>query len=251
MADIRAIVAYLNEFLAVDGFQDYAPNGLQIEGRAQVRRIVSGVTACRALIDAAIAQGADALLVHHGYFWKGESPSIVGMKRRRIGLLLENDISLLAYHLPLDAHPECGNNVRLARALGLEIEGSFGPGRPALGLFGRLRQPLESRDLVRMISGVLRRDPLHIPGRADRIQTLAWCTGAAQGYIDAAVDLGVDAYLSGEISEQTVHVVRETGVHYFACGHHATERFGVQALGEHLAQKFQIDHVFVDVDNPV
>ncbi len=251
MVTIYALAAYLDDYLASAEFQDYAPNGLQIEGRAQVRRIVSGVSACGALIDAAIDRGADALLVHHGYFWKSEPLPIVGMKRRRIGRLLEHDISLLAYHLPLDAHSEYGNNAQLARVLDLEVDGPFGAGRMPIGLHGRLRQPLAGVDFARFIAARLGREPLHIPGTADPIRTVAWCTGAAQGYIDAAVAAGVDAYLSGEISEPTVHVARETGVHYFACGHHATERYGVQALGEHLARTFDIDHEFVDIDNPV
>jgi dinuclear metal center YbgI/SA1388 family protein len=251
MINIYSLVQYLNQYLAVEQFQDYAPNGLQVEGKHEVRRVVSGVSASAALIDAAIARDADALLVHHGYFWKGESLPIVGMKRRRIGALLGSDISLLAYHLPLDGHPECGNNVQLARVLGFDVRGPFGSGRVPIGMHGRLAAPLTGEDFARHLTERLRRPPLHVSGRAATIETVAWCTGAAQGYIEEAVALGVDAYVSGEVSEQTVHVARECGIHYFACGHHATERYGVQALGEHLADRFHIDHVFVDIDNPV
>lgn len=251
MIDVHSLVRYLDDYLAVGSFQDYAPNGLQIEGRPEVRRLVSGVTASAALIDAAVSQRADALLVHHGYFWRNEPSPIVGIKRRRIATLLHHDISLLAYHLPLDAHPENGNNAQLAAVLGLSVDGVFGPGRTPVGLRGRLGSPVSAEDFTRKIARSLRREPLHVSGRTETIETVAWCTGAAQGYIEEAAALGVDAYLSGEISEQTVHVAREAGIHYFACGHHATERYGVRALGEHLSRYFQLEHVFVDIDNPV
>lgn len=252
MAILMDLVEYTNTLLGIAGFRDYCPNGLQVEGRREVRRLVSGVTASMALIEAAIDARADALLVHHGYFWKGEDPCITGMKQRRLRRLLGADISLLAYHLPLDAHARLGNNTQLARVLGFEPEGGFG-GEPdqQLGQYGQLSPALDGEALAAHIECRLGRAPLHIPGTAERIATVGWCTGAAQSYIEAAATRGLDAFISGEISEQTVHVARETGIHYFAAGHHATERYGVQALGAHLAEHFAITHQFVDVGNPV
>ena len=252
MAQLKQITTYTDTLLQVDQFQDYCPNGLQVEGRGEVARVVSGVTACQDLIDAAIDANADLVLVHHGYFWKGEDPRVTGMKRNRLKRLLDADISLLAYHLPLDAHAELGNNACLGQRLGLSINGSFGVGSgPDIGLHGELAEPMAAATLSDHISSNLKREPQHIAGSKDHIQRIAWCTGAAQGYIEAAVALGVDAFLTGEISEQTVHVARETGIHFFAAGHHATERYGVQALGEHLAGHFQLNHQFIDIDNPV
>ena len=236
MVLLQEIVSYTNELLDIHQFRDYCPNGLQVQGKKQVHTIISGVTASQAFLDAAIKAGADALLVHHGYFWNGEDPCVVGMKKQRLACLLASDVSLLAYHLPLDAHAEYGNNVQLAKLLGFSIEGSFGraPG-DELGLRGSLSKVMSADDFMQHLQEKLGREPLHIPGGADQIRTVAWCTGAAQTYIDQAVSLGVDAFVSGEISEQTVHVARESGIHYFAAGHHATERYGVQALGDHLA----------------
>ncbi|HSH30089.1 MAG TPA: Nif3-like dinuclear metal center hexameric protein [Thiohalobacter sp.] len=252
MVTIDELVAYSDTLLHTAEFQDYCPNGLQVEGRAEVRRIVSGVTASQALVDAAVAAGADVLLVHHGYFWNGEPAPIVGIRRRRIAALLEHGINLLAYHLPLDAHPELGNNARLAADLDLSIEGWFGGGRgPDIGCHGRSAQPLTPAGLADRLEARLGRTPLHLPGRAGRIERLAWCTGAAQSYIAAAAALGVDAFISGEASEQTTHLARELGIHYFGAGHHATERGGPRALGAHLAEKFSLEHRFIDIDNPV
>lgn len=252
MANLKELVAYTDALLGAAGFRDYCPNGLQVEGRPEVRRLVSGVTASMALIEAACEAGADALLVHHGYFWKGEDECITGMKQRRLRRLLGADISLLAYHLPLDAHIHLGNNTQLARVLEFEPEGSFG-GEPdlQLGQYGHLPRGLDGAGLAAHIGERLGRVPLHIPGAAARIETVGWCTGAAQSYIEAAAARGLEAFISGEISEQTVHVARETGIHYFAAGHHATERYGVQALGTHLAEQFGIAHEFVDIENPV
>jgi dinuclear metal center YbgI/SA1388 family protein len=252
MANLKALVEYTDALLGAAGYRDYCPNGLQVEGRQEIRHLVSGVTASMALIEAAGAAGADALLVHHGYFWKGEDACITGMKQRRLRRLLGADISLLAYHLPLDAHARLGNNTQLARVLGFETEGSFG-NEPdlQLGQYGRLSRALDAAALAAHIGERLGRVPLHIPGAAARIETVGWCTGAAQSYIEAAAVRGLDAFISGEISEQTVHVARETGIHYFAAGHHATERYGVQALGAHLAEHFGITHEFVDIENPV
>ena len=252
MITLKALVDYTDTLLSVEKFHDYCPNGLQVEGRDEVRLLVTGVTASMDLVEAAIEAGADALLVHHGYFWKGEDMRITGMKRKRLQRLLGTDTSLLAYHLPLDAHPEFGNNAQFAQVLGFETAGTFGDdGGMQLGQHGVLPTPLDGAALADHIARCLDREPLYIPGSQQEIKTLGWCTGAAQSYIEAAVELGLDAFISGEISEQTVHVARECGLHYFAAGHHATERYGARALGEHLARKFGIRHVFIDVDNPV
>jgi len=250
MVNLDTLVTYLDDMLEVDRFADYCPNGLQVEGRPSVRRLVSGVTASLALLEAASASNADAVLVHHGYFWRGEEARVVGMKRQRLQHLLGKQMSLLAYHLPLDAHPVYGNNAQLAERLGFVIEGLFA-GDPAIGMYGHLAEPMPAAALTQQIDRVLQRPPLHIDGAARVIHSIAWCTGAAQGYIEQAIKLGVDAYLSGEISEQTVHVAREAGIHYFAAGHHATERYGVQALGEHLAAHFGLEHEFIEIPNPV
>lgn len=249
MVRLNELLQYTNTLLEIGTFQDYCPNGLQVEGHEDICKLVTGVTASQALIDAVVENGADALLVHHGYFWKGEDPCIKGLKGRRIRTLLQNDISLLAYHLPLDAHPELGNNAGLANVLGLEVEGRFTPGD--IGMYGSIGAELDGQALARRIAGALGREPQYIPGGTHAIRRIGWCSGSAQGYIEAAADLGLDAYISGEISEQTVHLARERGIHYFAAGHHATERFGVQALGEHLAKQFELEHVFVDIPNPV
>ena len=251
MINLEDLVAYLDDLLEVDRFTDYSPNGLQVEGRLSVTKLISGVTACQALLDAARERQADAVLVHHGYFWRGEDPRIVGMKRQRIQTLLQADISLLAYHLPLDAHPVFGNNVQLAERLGFTSEGQFGHDEPAIGFYGHLAEAMTASALAKHIEQILQRTPLHIAGGASVIHNIAWCSGAAQSYIEQASRLGVDAFLSGEISEQTVHIAREAGIHYFAAGHHATERYGVQALGQHVAEHFGVEHEFVDIPNPV
>jgi len=248
---LNDLIARLDDLLQPARFADYCPNGLQVQGRAEVRRIVSGVTASEALIDAAIAEGADAILVHHGYFWKGENPVVTGMKRRRLGKLLAHDISLLAYHLPLDAHPVLGNNAQLARRLGLVRTGPLFPADSrAVGDAGMPDVPLSPSDLAGRIAAALGREPLHIDAGPREIRRVAWCTGGAQGYIDQAIALGVDAYLSGEISEQTVHAARESGVHYYALGHHASERYGAWALGDWCARELGLAHRFIDIDNP-
>jgi dinuclear metal center YbgI/SA1388 family protein len=251
-ASLDELMVVLTRELKPEQFKDYCPNGLQVQGRAQVERLISGVTACQALIDAAIEHKADAILVHHGYFWRGEDAVLTGIKRRRIKTLMEHDISLIAYHLPLDAHAELGNNVQLAKVLGLT------PGAPLtrqnnhdMGLLAQMPTPVSGADFAALLAERLQREPLHIAGTDTPIQSVAWCTGAAQGYLEQAIAAGADAYISGEISEQTVHMARENGVHYFAAGHHATERYGVQALGNWLAQRFDLQHQFIDIDNPV
>ncbi|MEY3668067.1 MAG: hypothetical protein RL572_1607 [Pseudomonadota bacterium] len=242
----------IKTLLRPEQFNDYCPNGLQVEGRREVSRLVSGVTACQALIDRAVALNADAILVHHGYFWRGEDASITGIKRKRMQTLLENDISLLAYHLPLDVHPLLGNNAQLGALLGVSVTGDLGKqNNNSIGLTGTLAQPLDGSAMCAFLQQTLGRAPLHVPGVASPIRTVAWCTGAAQSFIELAVKAGVDAYITGEASEQTVHIARETGLHFFAAGHHATERYGVQALAGHLVQRFGIAHEYVDIDNPV
>lgn len=250
MVEIAELAAYCDELLACAEFNDYCPNGLQLEGERPVRRLVTGVTASQALIDSALAWDADVLLVHHGWFWKGESPCLVGIKGRRVRSLVHGGTSLLAYHLPLDAHSELGNNRQLARVLDLADARATALGEGLLWQ-GRLQRPAAAEELVKVIGTALGRSPLHLAGHDRPIVSLAWCTGAAQGFIDQAASLGVDAYISGEISEQTTHQARELGLDYFAAGHHATERYGVQALGGHLAEHFRLEHRFIDVENPV
>ncbi|MGP9833650.1 Nif3-like dinuclear metal center hexameric protein [Marinobacter sp. NSM] len=247
MANRNEILAKINEWLQPENFQDYAPNGLQVEGSEHVSVIVSGVTASQALIDEAVKHNADMILVHHGYFWKGEDQAIRGMKKNRIKQLLDNDINLVAYHLPLDDHPEYGNNRQLANVLNIQNATPIG----GLVWQGELSEPMTPETFGLHIARALHRQPLHVGSGPEKIKTVAWCTGAAQGFINAALNAGVDAYISGEISEPTTHAARECGIHYFAAGHHATERYGVQALGEALARECGVSHRFVDCDNPV
>lgn len=246
------LLHYLDQTLQVERFQDYCPNGLQVEGRAQVARLVTGVTACQALLDAAVSWEADTVLVHHGYFWRGEPAPVVGLKRRRLATLLRHGINLLAYHLPLDAHPDYGNNACLGRLLGIEQQAPLHPSRAdSVGNIGSLAQPLPAAELVERLARLTGRAPLHIGDGAQPVQCIAWCTGAAQSMIETAVAAGADLYLTGEASEPTVHVARESGIHFVAAGHHATERYGVQALGQHLADRYGLEHRYVDIDNPV
>ena len=250
MVELAALHAYCDRLLDIERFDDYCPNGLQVETTARVGRLVTGVTACQALIDAAVDWKADAILVHHGYFWRGEEPCLLGIKGRRIASLIRNDLSLLAYHLPLDAHRGLGNNAQLARVLDIA---QAEPTDAGTGLVwrGRLETVLPASALAERIATALGRAPVHLPGGPRGIETLAWCSGAAQGFLEQAAALPVDAYISGEVSEQTTHQARELGVHYFAAGHHATERYGVSALGEHLAEQFTLEHRFIDIPNPI
>ena len=243
------LVGYLDGLLQPAKFRDYCPNGLQVEGRAEVSRVLAGVTASQALLDAAVARGADAVLVHHGYFWKGEDGRVTGIRRQRLKTLLANDISLLAYHLPLDAHPELGNNAQLARLLGWLPDGRFG--EQDVAWLGTVAAPTTVRQLADDIDRCLARSPLLIGAPERPVQRLGWCSGGAQSYFEQAIALGVDAFISGEISEQTVHLARESGVAYLACGHHASERYGVAALAAHLAAHCGVHCEFVDLDNPV
>lgn len=246
------LTVYLQTLLACDRYSDYAPNGLQIEGRATIKRICTAVTASQFIISRAAAMQADALLVHHGYFWRGEDPAMTGMKRRRIGQLMKEDISLYAYHLPLDCHPELGNNACLGQLLGVrEITTHQGGKTPNLLWSGTLPEALTAGELSAHIDQKLKREPLHVSGTEKPIKRVAWCSGAAQDFIEEAHQLGVDAYLSGEISERTFYQAHELEMHYFSCGHHATERYGIQALGQHLVERFDLQHQFIDSDNPV
>lgn len=251
MLQLQELSTYINDYLHIQDFADYCPNGLQVEGQASVAKIATGVTASLAFIEQAITWGAQCLLVHHGYFWKNERVEIVGMKKQRLQALLKNDISLLAYHLPLDAHPVVGNNVQLAQRLGIR---SLAPlqknAKSPIGNVGLLSAPMPIQEFVAHCEQVLDRAATHIEGGPARVQRIAWCTGGAQGMIDDAVEQGVDVYLTGEISEQTVHVARECGLHFIAAGHHATERYGVQALASHLQESFDLEHQFFDIDNP-
>lgn len=240
---------YLTQLLQPEKFNDYCPNGLQVEGRGEVKKIVTGVTASLALLHQAQAANADAILVHHGYFWRGESQLVTGIKMRRLKYLLANELSLFAYHLPLDAHSEVGNNVMLGKLLDLKIAGWLDDKN--MIAWAKLEQAQPLQVLADQIGAKLDRQ-VQLVGDKDRyVQTIAWCTGAAQGYIEQAINAEIDVFISGEISEQTVHLVRESNTAYIAAGHHATERYGIQALGAHLAENLDIQHEFIDVDNPV
>ena len=240
------IDAYLDVALDARRFEDYGPNGLQVEGRAEVRRLVSGVTASLSLIDAAIDAGADALLVHHGLFWRGQDGRLTGWLGERVRRLMKHDINLFAYHLPLDAHPEWGNNAQLGLRLGLGADARFG--KHDLGFIGPAQTTLEA--LAQRAHDVLDRPATVVVGDGRALRRVAWCTGGAQGWFEDAIRAGADAYITGEISEPQAHLARETGVAFLACGHHATERFGAPALGAHLAERFGVEHRFIDIPNP-
>ena len=229
-------------------FRDYCPNGLQVEGRETVRRVVCGVTASQALIEVAIEREADALVVHHGWFWKSEDGRVTGFRKQRMARLLAHDISLFAYHLPLDAHPVLGNNAQLARHLGWAVTGRFA--EQDIGFLGVPPAPTSAGELVQCIGRVLGRQPLLIGEDSREVTRIAWCSGGAQDYFEDALTMGADIFVSGEISEQTVHLARETGMAFVAAGHHATERYGVMALAAQLHETFGIDCEFVDIPNP-
>ena len=267
MALRAEIESHLAALLAVDRFKDYGPNGLQVEGRADVQRVVSGVTAslggCRAsgrrgpdpkpdsllaLIEAAVADGADTMLVHHGLFWRGQDGRITGWLRQRLALLLAHGINLYAYHLPLDAHATLGNNAQLGQRLGLVADSRFG--EQDLGFIGAASALADAPALAARISAALGRIPLLLAGDGRPLRRVAWCTGAAQGFFEATLAAGADAFITGALSEPQAHIARETGVAFLACGHHATERYGAAALGEHLAARFGLQHRFIDIDNP-
>jgi dinuclear metal center YbgI/SA1388 family protein len=247
MADRAEIEAFLGGLLNPDAFRDYGPNGLQVEGRREVRRLVSGVTASLAFIEAALDAGADALLVHHGLFWRGQDGRVTGWMRQRLGRLLGADVSLFAYHLPLDAHPELGNNAQFGARIGLVADARFGD--QELGFVGpAIDDRLDS--LVERVGQMLQRRPTAVAGDGRPLRRVAWCTGGAQGFFEAAIAAGADAFLTGEISEPQAHLARETGVAFVACGHHATERYGAPAVGARVASALGLDHRFIEVDNP-
>jgi dinuclear metal center YbgI/SA1388 family protein len=242
---------FLNALLEPTKFQDYGPNGLQVEGKREIRTVVSGVTANVALIDAAIAQGADAVVVHHGLFWRGQDGCVTGWMRQRLKRLLAHDINLYAYHLPLDAHPELGNNAQLGHLMGWPaLDGPAGRfGTQNLGWIGHAAYA-DVDALSNHLCAKLNRPVTAVSASLSAIKKIAWCTGGAQSYFEAAIAAGVDAFVTGEISEPQAHYAREMGVAYLACGHHATERYGVQAVAAHAAQHFGLTHQFIDIDNP-
>ena len=241
----------LDSELRVSAFKDYCPNGLQVEGRDEINVLVSGVTACQALLDRAVALEADAVLVHHGYFWRGEDERLVGMKAKRIRTLFEAGISLFAYHLPLDCHPTLGNNAGLARAMGLQRWQGIDPENTTHPVFcGAFDEGTSLSDIVGRLEHELQREALVVGDPDSVIRSAAWCTGGGQGYIDEAASYGAELFITGEVSEQTIHVAREQGLAFVAAGHHATERFGARSLGQWIAERFGIDHHFVDIDNP-
>jgi dinuclear metal center YbgI/SA1388 family protein len=251
MTSRQDLLQAFDTLLAPERFKDYGPNGLQVEGRETVRKVVSGVTASRALIEAAVARGADAVFVHHGLFWRGQDGRVTGWMKQRLALLLAHDINLFAYHLPLDAHPELGNNAQLGRRLGLAATGRFG--EQDLGFLGERADGgafADSEVLAAHVRFVLGRGVTVVPGAAGPIRRIAWCTGGAQSYFEAAIAAGAQAFLTGEISEPQAHYARECGVTFIACGHHATERFGAPAVAEHVARQCGIAHEFIDIDNP-
>ncbi len=245
------LVDACNALLQPARFKDYGPNGLQVEGKGQVRHLVSGVTASRALIEAAIEAQADAIFVHHGLFWRGQEASVTGWMKQRLALLLAHDINLLAYHLPLDAHSELGNNAQLGQRMGWVTHGTFGD--QDLGLWGERAQGqafASVEELAHALAQLLQRAPLVVPGRGGPIRRIAWCTGGAQGFFEAAIAAGADAFITGEISEPQAHLAREAGVAFLACGHHATERYGAPAVAAHVAAQLGLTHQFIDIDNP-
>lgn len=244
---IRKLIQLLDSILDPSSYRDYSPNGLQVQGRRDVKRLVTGVTASFDLIEAAAAQDADALLVHHGWFWKGEEARITGLRYRRIARLLESGMHLIGYHLPLDDHPEIGNNALLGKALGLTSDIRFGD----YGLSAPTSGAVSVNDLTNQLESLLKRKPLVLGPQQGEIHRIGWCTGAAQDMIEEAAEIGCDCFISGEVSERTFHQAKELGITYFACGHHATERFGVRALGERIATETDIDVTFIDIDNPV
>ncbi len=253
MNERRVITRYINDLLSVAGFDDYCPNGLQVEGSGKIGHIVSGVSISLDLITKAIELKADAILVHHGLFWKGDSQSVTGIVKNRLALLLQYNINLLAYHLPLDTHKIYGNNALFAKCMGLAISGTFELlGVPGLGFYSELEHALDAAAIEDKLTTKLQRKPLHLSAGTSRmIKKIAWCSGAAQDGIIKAKELGADAYISGEVSERSYYLAKELDIHYFAAGHHATEIFGVRSLGEHLASKFNLKHSFINAENPV
>jgi len=251
MLSRQQLLTYLDDLLRPSQIKDYCPNGLQVEGTNQIKKIVTGVTASQALVDAAVAANADVLLVHHGYFWKGENQVITSLKRKRIKALLDADINLIAYHLPLDIHPELGNNAQLAKLFGIDNMSGLDAEDPvSVAVKGNLQQSKTVAQFGALIEQKLGRIPL-VEGALDKvINTVAWCSGGGQSFIEMAGEQGIDAFISGEVSEQTIHLAREYDIAFFAAGHHATERYGVKSLGEYLAAQLNVEVEFIDIDNP-
>ena len=251
MASAQQLLKTFDALLQPEKFKDYGPNGLQVEGRAEVRSLVSGVTASRALIERAVEAGADAIFVHHGLFWRGQDGRVTGWMKQRLSLLLRHDINLFAYHLPLDAHPELGNNAQFGLKLGLVCASRFG--EQDLGFLG---EPVDGTDfasadeLARHVQQRVGRSPICVSGERGRIRRIAWCTGGAQSYFESAIAAGADAFITGEISEPQAHYARECGVTFLACGHHASERFGAPAVASQVAAQLGVEHSFIDIDNP-
>ena len=251
MASAQELLKSFDGLLQPERFRDYGPNGLQVEGKDQVRRMVSGVTASRALIERAADAGADAIFVHHGLFWRGQDGRVTGWMKQRLALLLRHDINLFAYHLPLDAHPVLGNNAQFGLKLGLEASACFG--EQELGFLGARRDGGvfdTPEQLARHLEGRLGRNAVCVGGDQRPLRRIAWCTGGAQGYFEAAIAAGADAFITGEISEAQAHYARECGVAFLACGHHASERYGAPAVASHVAAQLGVEHSFVDIDNP-
>lgn len=258
MASINTsqLVQWLDNYLQAPRFKDYCPNGLQVEGTPTVQHIVTGVTASQALLEAAVERGADTVLVHHGWFWKNEDARIRGMKKKRLAFALEHDLNLIAYHLPLDAHPEVGNNTQLALQLGLQQDKDedgqpIGIGPSGLIQLGYLETPDTLENVAKKLCQQLQRSPLVVGNPQQIIQRVAWCTGGAQGFMTEAIDAGVDLYISGEASEPTYHYALESNTAYIGAGHHATERYGVKALGDKVAAQFGVKVEFIDINNPI
>jgi dinuclear metal center YbgI/SA1388 family protein len=251
MTDRQQLLAAFDDLLQPARFKDYGPNGLQVEGKSRVGKLVSGVTASRALIEAAIDAQADAIFVHHGLFWRGHDGRVTGWMKQRLALLLAHDINLYAYHLPLDAHPELGNNAQLARHLGLQADGRFG--EQDLGFVGHRTDGgafPDAEALAAYLKLRLNRPVVLVSPQKRPIRTIAWCTGGAQGYFESAIAAGADAFITGEISEPQAHYARESGVAFLACGHHASERYGAPAVAAHVAAQLGLVHQFIDIDNP-
>lgn len=255
MIERDQLVRFLNNELQSEKIRDYCPNGLQVEGKARISRVVTGVTASQALLDAAVAANADAILVHHGYFWKNETAQVTGIKKKRLQTLLRHDINLLAYHLPLDVHPELGNNAQLGLLLNAQNINAVAAAEPTGVLMqGELAKALDVTQIAQQLEKTLQRQVLlHAVDNSiasNTVSKLAWCTGGGQGYIEQAAAAGAQLFISGEVSEQTIHLSRELGIHFIAAGHHATERYGVKALGEFIARQLGLEVQFIDIDNP-
>lgn len=242
------LLAHLDELLQPGYFSDYGPNGLQVEGAPEIQKIITGVSICEPLIDAAIAKNAETILVHHGMFWKLEGPRVVGIKKSRLAKLLSHNINLIGYHLPLDAQLEFGNNAQIAKLLNIKIDHTYT--KDELLFVGHLEKPMNGKAFEEKIATAFSRKPLYIPAEKE-IQIVGWCSGGGADYIHRAIECGVDAFITGEVYERTVPVARESNIHLYGAGHHATERYGIKALGEHLSHHFSISVEFIDIDNPV